>query len=174
MLQPTLTNLLTDLVHVENIISPIPYAKILILSCLLQVHNSTEFSVVLSSVQLSTSGIYRCEVSGEAPYFETVADQAHMLVVGKFQSYITLSVGKTNIMRFESATCTVWIVEVGHLHDLLIFIYIDNAKKICSGRNNVITTKSFWKQLDHFPITWFTPTFLCCSINILLKIIRHQ
>uniref|UniRef100_A0AAR5NZ10 Ig-like domain-containing protein n=1 Tax=Dendroctonus ponderosae TaxID=77166 RepID=A0AAR5NZ10_DENPD len=44
-------------------------------------HNSTEFSVVLSSVQLSTSGIYRCEVSGEAPYFETVADQPHMLVV---------------------------------------------------------------------------------------------
>ncbi|KAH1021499.1 hypothetical protein HUJ04_011005 [Dendroctonus ponderosae] len=29
----------------------------------------------------------KCEVSGEAPYFETVADQAHMLVVGNVNMY---------------------------------------------------------------------------------------
>ncbi|XP_066146684.1 uncharacterized protein [Euwallacea fornicatus] len=44
-------------------------------------HNSTDCSVVLSAVQLSTSGRYRCEVSGEAPYFETVTDHANMMVV---------------------------------------------------------------------------------------------
>ncbi|CAG9765448.1 unnamed protein product [Ceutorhynchus assimilis] len=44
-------------------------------------HNSTEYSVVLSSVQLSTSGLYRCEVSGEAPYFQTVTDHAYLMVV---------------------------------------------------------------------------------------------
>lgn len=46
-------------------------------------HNSNESVVVLSSVQLSTTGMYRCEVSGEAPYFETVTDRQHMTVVGK-------------------------------------------------------------------------------------------
>ncbi|XP_017772957.1 PREDICTED: cell adhesion molecule 2-like [Nicrophorus vespilloides] len=44
-------------------------------------HNSTESQVVLSSVQLSTSGTYRCEVSGEAPFFQTVTEHGHMIVV---------------------------------------------------------------------------------------------
>lgn len=45
------------------------------------VHNSTENQVVLSSVQLSTSGMYRCEISGEAPFFQTVTELGHMTVV---------------------------------------------------------------------------------------------
>ncbi|GJQ86041.1 hypothetical protein Trydic_g10611 [Trypoxylus dichotomus] len=45
------------------------------------IHNSTENQVVLSSVQLSTSGKYRCEVSGEAPSFQTVTEHGHMTVV---------------------------------------------------------------------------------------------
>lgn len=45
------------------------------------IHNSTENQVVLSSVQLSTSGKYRCEVSGEAPSFQTITDHGHMTVV---------------------------------------------------------------------------------------------
>ncbi|KAF2904250.1 hypothetical protein ILUMI_01925 [Ignelater luminosus] len=44
-------------------------------------HNSTENQVVLSSVQLSTTGVYRCEVSGEAPSFQTVTEHGHMMVV---------------------------------------------------------------------------------------------
>ncbi|XP_025836731.1 uncharacterized protein LOC108732214 [Agrilus planipennis] len=44
-------------------------------------HNSSESQVVLSSVQLSTSGLYRCEVSGEAPYFQTVTENNRMTVV---------------------------------------------------------------------------------------------
>ncbi|CAH1173788.1 unnamed protein product [Phaedon cochleariae] len=43
--------------------------------------NSTENVVILSSVQLSSTGIYRCEVSGEAPFFETVTDHQRMTVV---------------------------------------------------------------------------------------------
>lgn len=46
-------------------------------------HNSSENVVVLSSVQLSSSGVYRCEVSGEAPSFETVTEHREMMVVGK-------------------------------------------------------------------------------------------
>uniref|UniRef100_A0A1Y1K2U9 Ig-like domain-containing protein n=1 Tax=Photinus pyralis TaxID=7054 RepID=A0A1Y1K2U9_PHOPY len=44
-------------------------------------HNSTENQVVLSSVQLTTTGVYRCEVSGEAPSFQTVTEHGHMMVV---------------------------------------------------------------------------------------------
>lgn len=47
-------------------------------------HNSTESVVILNSVQLSSTGIYRCEVSGEAPFFETVTDHQRMVVVGKY------------------------------------------------------------------------------------------
>lgn len=59
-------------------------------------HNSTESVVVLSSVQLSSTGTYRCEVSGEAPFFETVTDHQKMTVVGKSLTFFnTLSVVKT-------------------------------------------------------------------------------
>ncbi|XP_048504863.1 cell adhesion molecule 2-like isoform X2 [Athalia rosae] len=44
-------------------------------------HNSTERSVVLNQVTLMSSGRYRCEVSAEAPSFQTVSDHADMLVI---------------------------------------------------------------------------------------------
>ncbi|XP_012222094.1 cell adhesion molecule 2-like [Linepithema humile] len=42
---------------------------------------STESSVVLNNVNLTSSGRYRCEVSAEAPAFQTVSDHADMTVV---------------------------------------------------------------------------------------------
>ncbi|XP_012222099.1 uncharacterized protein [Linepithema humile] len=45
------------------------------------VHNSTERLVVLHSVNLMSSGRYRCEVSAEAPSFQTVSDHSDMMVV---------------------------------------------------------------------------------------------
>ncbi|KAK1118175.1 hypothetical protein K0M31_015222 [Melipona bicolor] len=45
------------------------------------IHNSTEISVVLNNVNLTSSGRYRCEVSAEAPAFQTVSDHADMTVV---------------------------------------------------------------------------------------------
>lgn len=50
----------------------------------LQIHNSTDNVVVLKSVNLSSTGRYRCEVSAEAPSFETVSDHGDMIVVGEF------------------------------------------------------------------------------------------
>lgn len=44
-------------------------------------HHSTERSVVLNNVDLSSSGRYRCEVSAEAPAFQTVSEHADMTVV---------------------------------------------------------------------------------------------
>jgi hypothetical protein len=49
----------------------------------LQIHNSTENQVVLKSVNLSSTGRYRCEVSAEAPSFQTVSDHGDMTVVGE-------------------------------------------------------------------------------------------
>ncbi|XP_046388915.1 uncharacterized protein LOC124157893 [Ischnura elegans] len=45
------------------------------------IHNSTESTVVLSSLNLSSSGRYRCEVSAEAPSFQTVSQHGDMVVV---------------------------------------------------------------------------------------------
>ncbi|XP_011638542.1 uncharacterized protein LOC105428136 [Pogonomyrmex barbatus] len=44
-------------------------------------NESTQNLVVLSNVNLTSSGRYRCEVSGEAPAFETVSDHGDMTVV---------------------------------------------------------------------------------------------
>ncbi|KAJ9580087.1 hypothetical protein L9F63_004279, partial [Diploptera punctata] len=46
-----------------------------------ETHNSTESQVVLKSVELSSTGRYRCEVSAEAPSFQTVSDHGDMTVV---------------------------------------------------------------------------------------------
>uniref|UniRef100_A0A182YGT9 Ig-like domain-containing protein n=1 Tax=Anopheles stephensi TaxID=30069 RepID=A0A182YGT9_ANOST len=45
------------------------------------VRNSTNSHVMLESVNLASSGKYRCEVSAEAPSFQTVAENSEMMVV---------------------------------------------------------------------------------------------
>lgn len=51
---------------------------------ILQVQNSTNDQVVLDPIELASTGKYRCEVSAEAPSFQTVSDHGEMTVVGKF------------------------------------------------------------------------------------------
>lgn len=58
--------------------------------CVFQMNNSTENQVVLKSVNLSSTGRYRCEVSAEAPSFQTVSDHGDMVVVGKPKYAFTL------------------------------------------------------------------------------------
>lgn len=53
------------------------------LSLFFQIHNSTKRTVVLSSVNLMSTGRYRCEVLGEGPFFPTVSDHSDMEVIGK-------------------------------------------------------------------------------------------
>ncbi|XP_046387349.1 uncharacterized protein LOC124156915 [Ischnura elegans] len=45
------------------------------------VENSTENSLVLSSVDLSSTGRYRCEVASGYPYFHVVHDEGDMMVI---------------------------------------------------------------------------------------------
>ncbi|KAJ8688277.1 hypothetical protein QAD02_024072 [Eretmocerus hayati] len=58
-----------------------PVVVFLLPGVTVDIHNSTERSVVLNSVNLMSSGRYRCEVSAEAPAFQTVSDHSDMLVV---------------------------------------------------------------------------------------------
>ncbi|XP_047120360.1 uncharacterized protein LOC124803224 [Schistocerca piceifrons] len=46
-----------------------------------EIGNSTSSRVVLRDLTAATSGRYRCEVSGEAPSFQTVSDHGDLLVV---------------------------------------------------------------------------------------------
>ncbi|XP_017860282.1 PREDICTED: uncharacterized protein LOC108611939 isoform X1 [Drosophila arizonae] len=46
-----------------------------------ELQNSTDIAVVLRSVSLQSTGRYRCEVSGEAPSFQTVSGHEDMIVV---------------------------------------------------------------------------------------------
>ena len=48
-----------------------------------QLLHSSDTSVSLKSVDYEGSGVYKCEVSGEAPSFRTVSHSKQMLVVGK-------------------------------------------------------------------------------------------
>lgn len=71
-------------------------------------HNSTQNAVVLSSLQLSSTGLYRCEVSGEAPYFETVTDSAYMTVVALPEAGPKITGGKPRYQAGDtvSVNCT--------------------------------------------------------------------
>ncbi|XP_055386210.1 uncharacterized protein LOC129615151 [Condylostylus longicornis] len=59
-----------------------PPAQIFLLpGVTVDIHNSSDVVVVLKHVNLSTTGKYRCEVSAEAPSFQTVSDHGDMIVV---------------------------------------------------------------------------------------------
>ena len=49
-----------------------------------QMQHSNESVVSLRSVTHASAGTFRCEVSGEAPDFETDYREANMSVIGKF------------------------------------------------------------------------------------------
>ena len=53
---------------------------------LLQKIQSSEEELLLRSVDLDTTGLYRCEISGEAPLFQTASREAVLAVVGKIFS----------------------------------------------------------------------------------------
>ena len=53
------------------------------ISFLLQKIQSTETELLLRSVDLDTTGLYRCEISGEAPLFQTAQREQVLAVVGK-------------------------------------------------------------------------------------------
>ena len=51
---------------------------------------STEREIVLDDVDFSTTGHYRCEVSGDAPMFQTASTEGILYVVGKQQNFLLL------------------------------------------------------------------------------------
>lgn len=59
----------------------IKYLSFSSISWLLQLAKSNEFTVALRSVKNLSSGVYRCEVSGDAPLFHTGTGAAKMIVV---------------------------------------------------------------------------------------------
>lgn len=44
-------------------------------------------SIVLNPLEYKSSGLYRCEVSAEAPHFKVVYSHANMSVLGKIVLY---------------------------------------------------------------------------------------
>ena len=57
---------------------------------LFQTDQSTETEIILRSVDLDTTGLFRCEISGEAPLFQTAYREAIMAVVGELNYLIVL------------------------------------------------------------------------------------
>ena len=52
-----------------------------------QARLSTEREVVLDNVDFTTTGQYRCEVSGDAPMFQTASTEGILYVVGEYLSF---------------------------------------------------------------------------------------
>lgn len=50
---------------------------------------SNESQVLLTGLKLQSSGRYRCEVSAEAPSFQTVSEHGDMITVGEYIFVIT-------------------------------------------------------------------------------------
>ena len=63
-------------IRTDQIVYPFPLQKI----------QSSEEELLLRSVDLDTTGLYRCEISGEAPLFQTASREAVLAVVGKIFS----------------------------------------------------------------------------------------
>ena len=57
--------------------------EIMTLPFTLQPRLSTEREIVLDNVDFSTTGQYRCEVSGDAPMFQTASTEGILYVVGE-------------------------------------------------------------------------------------------
>jgi len=77
----------------------------------LQLSHSSDNTVTLREVNLQGTGDYRCEVSGEAPSFQTDFKKAHMIVVGKLMILILifLLVPYLHIATFSCLTCLNWL-----------------------------------------------------------------
>ena len=52
-----------------------------------QTEQSSETEIILQTVDLDTTGQFRCEISGEAPLFQTAYREGVLAVVGKFDSF---------------------------------------------------------------------------------------
>ncbi|XP_050059077.1 uncharacterized protein LOC114129323 isoform X1 [Aphis gossypii] len=83
--------------------------------------NSTE--VVLKSLELSSSGTYRCEVSAEAPSFQTVFQDRDMITVEEIP-WISGLQHEYNVGETVNANCTSSKMEI---HAQLVW-YINNEK----------------------------------------------
>lgn len=68
-------------------------------SILFQHRQSDHQQVLLQDASLHTSGQYKCEVSAEAPSFNSVSADAGMEVVGERTDAPTLSVPSTSTLR---------------------------------------------------------------------------
>ena len=76
-----------DFVVVANsLFHTVPLIELIKFFFQLQKTQSSEEELLLRSVALDTTGIYRCEISGEAPLFQTASREAVLAVVGKFKS----------------------------------------------------------------------------------------
>ncbi|KAG8228801.1 hypothetical protein J437_LFUL008722 [Ladona fulva] len=87
------------------------------------VSQSTARQVVLSDVQLELTGIYKCEVSADAPSFHTEIKAATMVVVG--ESPLSLSPIQDNGFAPQYRAMTGYVVakfenEIDKFHDVLI------------------------------------------------------
>ncbi|XP_004536318.1 uncharacterized protein LOC101449912 isoform X1 [Ceratitis capitata] len=58
-----------------------PAQTFLLPGVLVELHNSSDAIVTLRNVNLQSAGRFRCEVSGEAPSFQTVTEHGDMVVV---------------------------------------------------------------------------------------------
>ena len=63
----------------------------------LQPRLSTEREIVLDDVDFTTTGHYRCEVSGDAPMFQTASNEGILYVVGKYFLNIASAMGLTGM-----------------------------------------------------------------------------
>ena len=61
----------------------LPVQSLSDLTCTLQETRSSETRIVLKKVELNSEGSYLCEVSGEAPLFQTAKNENYLTVVGE-------------------------------------------------------------------------------------------
>ena len=106
-----------------------------LLKIFLQRHQSSETLIVLRSVDMDTTGRFKCEVSGEAPLFQTASEDEILAVVGK--PICLFGFVYVSIVAFFSLTTS-------HFHTLSSYIYyylpllLRGSRVLCSLRKQVM------------------------------------
>ncbi|XP_055710116.1 uncharacterized protein LOC129805900 isoform X2 [Phlebotomus papatasi] len=124
-------------------------------------HNSTDTLVVLQSVNLSASGRYRCEVSAEAPSFQTVSDHGDMIVVALPEEGPRITGGRPRYQigdvvrvnctsgRSKPATHLSWFINGEHAEPS----FLRNYPPLITGREGLETSTlglEFRVRAKHF------------------------
>lgn len=140
---------------------------------ILKLHNSSDSLVVLQSVNLSSSGRYRCEVSGEAPSFNTVDGYGDMVVVGRsirefIRNFGILKSGPTTHPWFSN------VINILNTKPFLIIFRAPCKRKIIMSKKKYLTPSKHFTGLGRLNLEILKIFFISLGFKWFFSQVRRD